>query len=356
VHLWITDRVAQAQLDFERDSAPPERLQAAFVRVLQPAAPPRVVARPPAMRPAAPVHQAMAPQPAASAVQPEPEPTSAPAPAPEAAASAAQVADTAGAPEGMASAPALPASAAGDAVAAAEAASAAADAASAVPFEWPLSTQLSYKVQGNYRGPVSGTAQVRWIRQGPHYQVQVDVNLALVVTRRMTSDGELTPEGLKPRRYDEETQAIVGAARRRGVKLDEALITLNNGQTAPRPPGVQDLASQLVQLTWLFTTQPQLLQSGRTIELPVVLPWRVDTWFYDVLDADRLDTPLGRMPVVHVKPRRLQRSEAPGSILTVETWFAPTLQYLPARIRIEQDAQTWLDLLIDAAPLQAQPR
>jgi hypothetical protein len=36
-------------------------------------------------------------------------------------------------------------------------------------------------------------------------------------------------------------------------------------------------------------------------------------------------------------------------------WFAPTLQYLPVRIRIQQDAETFVDLMLDAAPLQAAP-
>jgi hypothetical protein len=37
----------------------------------------------------------------------------------------------------------------------------------------------------------------------------------------------------------------------------------------------------------------------------------------------------------------------------VQMWIAPSLQYLPVRIRIEQGADTWIDLLIDEPPLQA---
>jgi hypothetical protein len=35
-------------------------------------------------------------------------------------------------------------------------------------------------------------------------------------------------------------------------------------------------------------------------------------------------------------------------------WLAPTLQYLPVRIRIEQDAETYVDLRIETAPLQTE--
>ena len=49
-------------------------------------------------------------------------------------------------------------------------------------------------------------------------------------------------------------------------------------------------------------------------------------------------------------PRREARS---GSDLTAEFWAAPSLQYLPVRIVIRQDAETYIDLLIDRLPQQA---
>jgi hypothetical protein len=55
---------------------------------------------------------------------------------------------------------------------------------------------------------------------------------------------------------------------------------------------------------------------------------------------------------VHVRPRREAR---PGSELTPELWVAPSLQYLPVRMRIRRDAETWIDLLIERLPQQAAP-
>ena len=54
---------------------------------------------------------------------------------------------------------------------------------------------------------------------------------------------------------------------------------------------------------------------------------------------------------MHLKPRRPARPDT----LAVETWVAPTLQYLPVRIRIHQDAETYVDLIIERPPLQAAP-
>ena len=75
-------------------------------------------------------------------------------------------------------------------------------ASAAAAFEWPPSTRLSYRCSGNYRGEVTGGAQVEWVRVGTRYQVHLDVwvgaQAAPLVGRRMSSDGELSDEGLVP--------------------------------------------------------------------------------------------------------------------------------------------------------------
>jgi hypothetical protein len=44
-----------------------------------------------------------------------------------------------------------------------------------------------------------------------------------------------------------------------------------------------------------------------------------------------------------------------GGDLRAEVWLAPGLQYLPVRLRIAQDEQTFVDLLLKQLPLQAEP-
>ena len=246
---------------------------------------------------------------------------------------------------------------AGGAVAEAEAAVAAAPApvASAVTFTWPPSTRMRYVLTGNYRGPIDGRAQVLWLREGPRYQVHLDVHIgppfAALIERQMSSDGRLGPEGLVPRRYDERTHIAFRAPRALTMYFDRDGVQLANGRRVPRPAGVQDTVSQFVQLTWRFTLDPSLLSTGRVIELPLALPRRVETWVYDVGGLETLSTPLGAVEAVHVKPRREPR---PGGDLVAEMWFAPTLQYLPVRIVIRQDAETWIDLVVEQLPEQAQ--
>jgi hypothetical protein len=62
-----------------------------------------------------------------------------------------------------------------------------------------------------------------------------------------------------------------------------------------------------------------------------------------------LQLPFGQVATFHVKPRR----EARGADLSAEIWFAPTLQYLPVRILIRQQSDSWVDLTLERPPLQA---
>ncbi len=220
-------------------------------------------------------------------------------------------------------------------------------------FEWPPSTRLTYSLTGHYRGPVEGQARVEWLTAGGRYQVHLDASVgpsfAPLATQRSSSEGLLTAAGLAPRRYEEVSTALLRTPRRVEISFTEDQVRLANGSEVPRPPGLQDSASQFVQMTWLFTTQPQLLQPGNSVVIPLALPGRVEAWTYAVRAGETLYTPIGSVATVHVQP---QRGARPGD-RTVEFWVAPTLQNLPVRILIRQDAENYIDLKLDRLPQQA---
>jgi hypothetical protein len=210
---------------------------------------------------------------------------------------------------------------------------------------------------GYYRGPVDGSAQVEWVRVGPRYQVHLDVSVgpdfAPIIWRRMTSDGEVTPQGLSPKRYDDETRVMFGGPRRNTVLFERDAVVLPDGSRRARMPDMQDQASQFVQLTYLFSTRPELLVPGQVIDVALALPRKVDTWHYEVLATEPVVAPFGSIEAVHVKPRRTATSGTSSSELSAEVWFAPTLAYLPVRIRIEQTGGNFIDLVIAKLPQQA---
>ena len=115
----------------------------------------------------------------------------------------------------------------------------------------------------------------------------------------------------------------------------------------PSLPGLQDTASQFVQLTYVFSTRPELLRIGASVDIPLALPKKIALWTYDVVAKETLNTPFGPLTGIHLKPRH---SDQKSGSLSVEMWMAPQLRYLPVRIRFEQDAQTYVDLMIAKPP------
>ena len=354
LHLLVT-QWAGASLQGLGSAKAIERMEAAFVRELQPTAS--------AVPPPAPAAAAVAPRPArvaetaaSAVVAPPAEPASAPEPPlpPVTAAVPAQPASAVPSSEALAAAAsAASVAAAASATMVAGAASAEGDLLEIDGFRWPPSTKLSYTLTGWVRGEVNGSAQVAWLREGSRYQVQFDVvlgpRIAPLVRRHMISAGEITAAGLVPQRYEENTEAVFGKPRRHQMTFGPEQVQMSNGNWLPKLPGVQDSASQFVQLTWLLMSQPQRLVPGSSIEMALALPRRQDLWNYEVIGLEPVATPIGSIEAWHMRPRR----EGNPSALVVEPWLAPSLAYLPVRIVIRQDQDNYIDLMLDKLPQQA---
>lgn len=228
---------------------------------------------------------------------------------------------------------------------------AAPDAPDVPPFEWPVSTRLHYDLTGYVRGEVYGQASVEWIRQGQRYQVHLDVEIgpsfSPMATRRMSSDGDITPEGLRPRRYDQETRIGLSEPMRAEVSFEDGQVRLANGQTQPGLPGVQDAVSQFIQLSWTFDAEPSRLRVGEVVEVPLALPRRLSVWVYDVVGEESIQTLFGEVPAYHLKPRA---TAGATSDLIADVWIAPGYRHLPIRLRIQQDADNHIDLILDQPP------
>lgn len=205
---------------------------------------------------------------------------------------------------------------------------------------WPTDTRLSYQLSGWFRGELYGDARVQWQRDASRYQVRIDIDVGPFVSLRMTSQGTVTPQGLRPGAYEEVRRNKV-----RGLRLSESELLMDGGGTLPRPAGVQDTASQFVELAHRFGSGKQALVVGSTVSFWMARPGGVDFWTYDIAERVTLKTPgFGPVEAFHLKPRPLAN---PRGNITAEMWFAPSLQYLPVRIRINQGQDIWLDLLVE---------
>jgi len=343
----------------------PELAPTMYTRLLLPATPPPVVPQAAPEPKPKPRGAFIAPRPRPKASEPQPtEVARAPEP-PATEESAPAVPESPLAPDGAAAAPVEPASAAvAPAPAAAEPAAAASmpevaasapttapaplATASAPPADlssWPSDTRLNYQLTGEYRGgPLFGDARVFWQREGDRYQVRLDAAVKVLgrtaISQTLTSQGEVTSQGLLPRAYEE-----YRPGKRRGAEFGDTVLSLENGKTAPRPPGLQDTASQFVELGHRFATGRERLEVGGTVTFWMARPGAVDQWTYDIVAREMVRTPsMGDVEAFHLKPRPMAN---PRGNITAEMWFAPSLQYLPVRIKVLMGELDYLDLRVD---------
>jgi hypothetical protein len=215
--------------------------------------------------------------------------------------------------------------------------------------EWPTDTRVSYQLSGFYLGDLHGSGRVQWSRHGNQrekYQVRVEVRIPGLYKLNMTSQGRVSPLGLLPEAYEETVDRTGAATRLRTLRLEAQDVVFDNGDRSPRPTtetmAVQDAVSQFIDLGHRFTQARQRLEPGQAISVWLGRPGGLDEWIYDVNEAENLHLPrIGEVQVYRLRPRPLAKPRGP---LVMEMWLAPSLQYLPAKIRITLDAQSYIEL------------
>lgn len=216
----------------------------------------------------------------------------------------------------------------------------------------PQSVRAQYDVTLN--GAPVGVMQDAFEIRDNRYQVVSETHatgvLALVQRRpaRVTSSGEVDRSGLRPQSFE----ANRGNSDARRVRADfdwpaHTLTLTHDGQinTVTLPPGTQDRLSVMYQ--FLFLKPEQL----RDLSFAMTNGRKLDQYRYAVGPDTALDTPLGRLAVVH-----LVKQLAPGDTAT-EIWLARDHGLLPVKMRIvENDGSRFEQVItrIDMPPA-AQP-
>jgi len=153
---------------------------------------------------------------------------------------------------------------------------------------------------------------------------------ALVQRRpgRVTSNGVIGSDGLHPKTFD-------GArgtkdARRVHAEFDWAGNTLtlshdNRIDTVALPAGTQDRLSVMYQFLFL---EPEKLN---TLEFPMTNGRKLDHYRYAIGPDTAIDTPLGRLEVIH-----LLKQHAAGET-TTEIWLSREHRLMPVKMRVVED-------------------
>ena len=214
--------------------------------------------------------------------------------------------------------------------------------------DWPNDTRINVKISGYFRGKVTGSGSVTWQRQAEKYQARVSASFG-IGGFTMTSQGSVTDAGLNPQIFEE---SIVG--RLRSARFEDDAITIGSGKRIPRtglPGGLgtgtfQDSASQFVELAWRFATGRAMLAPNSTVTYWLGRPEGLYQYIYDISGPEPMAlSKFGTVNTWHLTPRPIPGLK-PDAIYG-EIWIAPSLQYLPVKIRMRNAQGVYLDLLVD---------
>jgi hypothetical protein len=192
----------------------------------------------------------------------------------------------------------------------------------------PGSVRLKYKGSGT-KGflalPVS--AELLWVKDGKSYEARLELGL-LGFSRVQTSKGMVGPRGLEPLRFGDKTRSEEAAHFQRA----KGIVSFSgNGPDAPLMPLAQDLLSVYIQLASMWAANPARFSPGMQLPFQLIEKHRSGSRVFTVAATERLKVE-GRDMVA----TRLVCDPSAQYDNRVEVWLAPTLEYLPARIRMTQ--------------------
>jgi hypothetical protein len=202
--------------------------------------------------------------------------------------------------------------------------------ASTAAYAIPGSTRLQYVVTGQQgTQPLQGVqAEFLWLQDGQQYQAKLDFRFLFRSLRSQTSTGRITPDGLAPERFTDKRRTEVATHFQR----DKGKISFSANTTeVPLLSGAQDRLSLFLQLASLIAGNPAAYPAGTVLNIQTAGPRDADTWALVVGEPETLKLPIGE--TVAMKIVRTPRRDYDQK---VEVWLAPSLGYLPVRVRLTE--------------------
>lgn len=201
----------------------------------------------------------------------------------------------------------------------------------------PPSTMLHYSSFVN--GVQNPDGLIRWQHDGAHYRLDVETRV-LWFRFAFYSSGALGERGLAPERYEESRRN-----RKEAARFDHGAGTLvfeGRDKQVPLPAAVQDRFSVFLQLVGLVRGNPQRYATPGVTETFEVADTRdLEPMQVQYVGEEDVDTGHGPVHAKHFV--RLPRHA--GDSRRVEVWLAPSLQWLPVKLRQTEPDGTQIDLV-----------
>ena len=206
----------------------------------------------------------------------------------------------------------------------------------AATFTVSKSARLEYDVAGEVKGfSYSATSELLWQLDGQQYSAKLEIKVILLGSRSQTSTGQISSGGLEPTRFSDKARSEQAAH----FERDKGIIVFSaNAPSAVLLPGAQDRLSVVLQLGAMLAGAPAHYPPGTVIALQVVGPRDAEDWRFTVGETEVLKLPGGS--VTGIKLSRQPRSAYDQKL---DLWLAPSMAYLPVRLRLSQDNGDYVD-------------
>lgn len=212
----------------------------------------------------------------------------------------------------------------------------AAAAKSVQTFAYAPPMHLKYKINGEVKGfPYYVNGDLQWKQDGKTYDARMEVSHFLLGSRVQTSRGELGATGLEPIRFGDK----VRSERAAHFERSKGKITFSaNSPDAPLVAGMQDQLSTLLQLGAMLGGSPASFPEGTLVPFESVGPESVESWVFKVGAPEKLTLPGGQVSAI-----KLVREASSEYGTRGEIWLAPSMGYLPVRIRLIESNGNFVD-------------
>lgn len=224
------------------------------------------------------------------------------------------------------------------------AAQAAGNVAGPIAMQAPGSVRLAFDASAQQGAqPKKGVFGVLdWRQDGTHYEASLSWTVLFITIGSQHSSGRIGPGGIEPLRYSDKRRTSI-FDREQGRILFE-----NNAPSMRLLAGAQDRLSIVMQLGGMLAAEPARYPPGSVIAIQTVGPKDAEIWTFNVGDEQQLDLPAGR-----IAARLLTRNPRAPVDDKIELWLAPSLGWLPVRIRQTQPNGDFIDLQLRSQVAQA---
>lgn len=194
---------------------------------------------------------------------------------------------------------------------------------------WP--SEWSYRLQAQISGMRFGiNARMEWSVVQDRYQAKLRYSLPLLGHRTQTSHGVWSDQGLLPDVFVEST-----SRRETELAFDWKGKTVKRNQAPfhqPLQKGAQDPLSIFFETGLKLAQLPAHQNPPASMTVNVVGTRRVEDWTFNFVGFETLNLPAGPYPTMHWQ----RPASADDKGVTADIWFAPSLGFMPVRIRLSQ--------------------